>query len=1211
MKKQFQDRTNVDARAVALGLSLLVGAMSPEARALEDGAAPKLAGLKIATPAGDAVEMSTKDESLSSVALEVSVEADKQGVAYLELRFRSSDGARYATYSGSGTWTPTTSEPLKPRDETNVTFKLGAGRLSKFYDAQGFARPLDVSGTWTLDSVFLLGKNGKNTFLSASSNNLPVGLTNTKFLVTRWFSEQPVFTTVVSGGTVTLAPVIDSRSVTSPSYQWFRNGTAISGATKLAYSKTNVNDSDAGLYYLEVTSAGVKVRSDAVPVSVRSADVVAARSNINLQNFAQAKQKAEEGLKVSRDGAESLFVSALSELLGVLTDPLSKPLLVDMGASVTPKIPFSDFNWSGTFPATANSAKFNTWVLSVLLPTVERAEATLAKITDRRFVTWVSEADFGQWSPNGGALDSSLLVDYGDIQMLRVGLNAISAFFRLWSSLDTSVRLDSLQALLPQGKLSVESILKEYPNLLAAAPNGSVNQSLSVDAMARAAGAYANFSDFVFNPTKANGVVTRYIDGDLNLFNASRQFGEDGIVGVEDDPYFRDLFSNIAASATGGTREFIADTDDPLVVKSRYPVNLKALKERPAGVRSAIATQNFVPAFKGNLASETVANGSLNGVLPLLNSASLSKRIAAAEPAITKALGTRGDQVAPSLDLVVHPAHRSKVLVGPESGPIVLSGKVRDESELNGVFIKLNRRGLSDLPRKAILKEGQSAQVGGKTIRSWDWTLALPDLEPNSNPVMYSVYAEDQFKQQSTPKTGSFGVAKAVRVTVASGSLSGGSVSVVPVIPANGLVEVGTRLRVSALANTGSLFSKFEVKLDGSLQPAPGQQRPLPTLDVFVSNASSTIEITPVFVANPFPSLAGQWTGLAAGDGVANLTVTRTGTFTLRVRRGRATVSYAGVMDASGRASIPAENLLIELNNGVLQLRSIGPDVFYSGVLARAANPDSIKSLPHTRFNAALVGGADAAGYFTFEAKSAAVVVSTGMVNLPGGSQGGALYPPKTVRYSFSTPLLSTGSGSTASLRMVFASTSSVGDIGVTGSAMLRVDGGTSTLEGAVGFSTAPASSSVPAPMPDVYRTTNVTLAGYGYKAPGIGDWVLPSSQNHTSLTATVAKRRSIGLPSYDAPSTMGKLDFKLGKLPTFVSGDTGVNPFVTNKTTLRLSGATGLFTGNLVTQVNGVSTTRAYSGVVLRAAGSSGTGPLAVGLSSDGLLILFAPLGQ
>jgi hypothetical protein len=86
----------------------------------------------------------------------------------------------------------------------------------------------------------------------------------------------------------------------------------------------------------------------------------------------------------------------------------------------------------------------------------------------------------------------------------------------------------------------------------------------------------------------------------------------------------------------------------------------------------------------------------------------------------------------------------------------------------------------------------------------------------------------------------------------------------------------------------------------------------------------------------------------------------------------------------------------------------------------------------------------------------------------------------------------------------------------------------------------------------------------------------------------------------------MGTLTFSLGQVPAFVYGESADDRFVKNGTTLRLLSASGAFNGNLVTKGTGAQTARVYSGVVLRAAGSAGTGPVAVGLSADGLLISF-----
>ena len=1210
MKTQIQDGTKNFFRTAALGLLVLAGGLSPQASALEDGAAPKLLKLKIATPAGDAVEISTNDPSLSSVSLEVEIAADKQGVDFFQLEFQSPDKSRTVSYQGYKE-SPTKPDPLLlrdplgPLDQTKQTYVLGAGNLSRFYDFRASDRPLDMIGTWTLTAVEIYGGNGKFSRFSKEANDLPT--TESKsFQVTRWFTTQPAAKSVPLDGTLSLAPVVNTSVVPQPAtYQWYRNGSKLAGATAAVYSKPKATVSDSGLYYLLVSGSSTSVRSDAVPVSVRSANVLAAREAINLQNATVAKQKAAAALAGNSTGGEELFVSALSELLGVLSDPRTAETLTSLGASVTLKFPFSNFTLSDTFPAAANSSSFNAWLSSVFLPSVEKADAALAQITDRNFVTIVSGSDFSAWSPAATEI-GTLLVDYGDVQGLRVGLNGLSAVFRLMTSLDTSVRLNALQTLLPQGKVSVESLLKEYPNLLAAASSGAAYQAQAVDALGRAAVAYTRFSDFIYSSTP--GAVVRYIDGDLNLINAQRKFAEDGTVLSVDDLFLRDYAKNIGLSIAGGKQDFIADSTFQDGVTTRYPVDLKALKERSAGLRSADASQNFVPKFGKNTASGLISNGSLNGFLPAVKGASFLARIVANEPVITKALGTREDQSAPVLTFTELPSNGSKVLLGPASRVVRFSGKVQDESDLAGVFVTLNLRGVPWF-YSADLTEGQPKQVNGKTIRNWNWSLEVPF--DRSGSCSYSISAEDRFNQGSVPETGSFGVVRAVRVTVPTEALTGGTLTVVPPLPSSGLVEVGTTLRISAVANKDSFFRELQVRVGSGIS----QKTTRPTRDLLVTD---TTEISPVFVLNPFPALAGQWAGALpqpGADGFVNLTVTKTGTFTLRVVQGRNTFSYAGVMDASGSPGIvvpssfypvaeggSAATFSIELNNG-LRLK-VGPKdaAGNSSDLAKAAPPEAVKGLPSKRFNAAMQNLASV-GYFGFDVTPAGAVLATGMVNLQGGSLGGVAYPQKTVKYSFSTPLsvVSTAPNTTR-LGVNFYVVASPSNISLNGSA--RIDG--LTLSGVVGTSNVPAGPIAPSAAQDVYATRNVLLEGYGYKAPKDDEWALPASSIQRSLTAVVAFRAD-GQP-YGSDNTMGKLNFTLGTSPRFVAQDV-LNSFVKSKTTLGLARANGAFSGNLVTQTNGVQTARVYSGVVLRAAGSAGTGPLAVGLSADGLLISLVPV--
>ncbi len=71
---------------------------------------------------------------------------------------------------------------------------------------------------------------------------------------------QPQSQTVVTGGTATFS-VVATGSPT-PTYQWRKNGTNISGATLTTYTKTNVQAADAATYTVRVTNSQGNVTSN-------------------------------------------------------------------------------------------------------------------------------------------------------------------------------------------------------------------------------------------------------------------------------------------------------------------------------------------------------------------------------------------------------------------------------------------------------------------------------------------------------------------------------------------------------------------------------------------------------------------------------------------------------------------------------------------------------------------------------------------------------------------------------------------------------------------------------------------------------------------------------------------------------------------------------------------------------------------------------------
>ncbi len=81
------------------------------------------------------------------------------------------------------------------------------------------------------------------------------------------FSAQPAGSALLTGGNLAI-----SATATSPSpitYQWFRNGIALSGATAASFSKSGVTAADAGVYTLVATNASGSYTTTPVFVGVR------------------------------------------------------------------------------------------------------------------------------------------------------------------------------------------------------------------------------------------------------------------------------------------------------------------------------------------------------------------------------------------------------------------------------------------------------------------------------------------------------------------------------------------------------------------------------------------------------------------------------------------------------------------------------------------------------------------------------------------------------------------------------------------------------------------------------------------------------------------------------------------------------------------------------------------------------------------------------
>ena len=94
--------------------------------------------------------------------------------------------------------------------------------------------------------------------------------------VTPTITSQPQSTSVTTGGTFSFS--VSATGGGTLAYQWFLNGSAISGAVSSTFSKGSSSASDAGSYTVVVSNAAGSVTSNAATLTVNAPAAPAAAS---------------------------------------------------------------------------------------------------------------------------------------------------------------------------------------------------------------------------------------------------------------------------------------------------------------------------------------------------------------------------------------------------------------------------------------------------------------------------------------------------------------------------------------------------------------------------------------------------------------------------------------------------------------------------------------------------------------------------------------------------------------------------------------------------------------------------------------------------------------------------------------------------------------------------------------------------------------------
>lgn len=296
-----------------------------------------------------------------------------------EAGYTGSDSFTYAAYDGSknsamatGTVTVGGGSSAVPSITTqpagqsvsagaSVTFSVtvaGSGSVTYQWSKDGTAIPGATGSSLTLSNVqssnagnYTVVITNANGSVTSSVAALSVGTTTPDTTSAPTFEMQPVGVAVAPGQALVLYG--QASGLPSVTYQWVKDGQAVSGATSATYYVPRASASDAGSYVLRATTAAGTVSSTPAVVAITNAAPPAFLS-LSMRTMIQGGQTATAGINISGSRSMTVLIRAAGPGLqpyGVTNTAPDPQLTVYNVTSGTPvKIAYND-NWDPSLAA--------------------------------------------------------------------------------------------------------------------------------------------------------------------------------------------------------------------------------------------------------------------------------------------------------------------------------------------------------------------------------------------------------------------------------------------------------------------------------------------------------------------------------------------------------------------------------------------------------------------------------------------------------------------------------------------------------------------------------------------------------------------------------------------------------------------------------------------------------------------------------------------